>query len=320
MTSVSMQLVEGTDVRRFYGLAPLSLRPSIEAGHVPPNFLLLALYAGGQPAGLLTSFVAPCSQSAVLRSVAVGPRFRRRGFATTLMLHFEEEVKRRGYSLMELTLMRDEASVPESIQGMLRNAGWPAVTPTSLNCTAEFASISQAPWMAERDIGQDFDYCLWREVGAAKRSEILGRQQQQSYFACDLSPFLFEEEIDLSTSLALLHRGAVVGWCIMRRIDEVTTQCASLFVEQQYQKMGRAVWLLARCIDLHRHTLMHNGLFDVKLERPAMVSFVCRRMRPYLKSIRYTSRARKEVDSTPRLSAPWAREGNAAPVEAVVCV
>jgi GNAT superfamily N-acetyltransferase len=297
---VNIQTLTLTQAWRFRGLAPGSLRASLEEGELPHDLLLLGLYAGGQPAGLLVGRIAEDAQGApeapvaCIQSIAVARSSRRQGFATQLLQHFEQSAAHLGASTMRITYVSD-GRLPAPVQGLLHKAGWPLLRPSALYCATDFKTLSRAPWMNPDKRAPGFEYCLWSELTPSERQSILARQAKESYFADDLSPFLLEEQMVRSTSVALRYHGEVVGWSILRRIDDATAQCCSLFVEERFQRLGRALMPLARSLQLHGQIAMQNFLFDVKLERPAMVAFVERRMRPYLTALRYVARAEKPV-------------------------
>ncbi len=76
-----------------------------------------------------------------------------------------------------------------------------------------------------------------------------------------------------------------MGWVITHRLAPDTIRYTCSFVRQDLQKMGRIIPLYVKAIQLQAKAGIPKGIWTVPFIYTSMVSFVQKRMAPYMISI-----------------------------------
>jgi GNAT superfamily N-acetyltransferase len=268
-----------------------------------PDLIGVAASIGGHPAGFAVASIREDDRRiADVCSVTVGLAHRRRGIATALLQRMEEEAGISGCGALVCKYMTNRPATA-AVEALLRKSGWSPGEQRMLFCESDFATITQAPWMAQRDFPAGYEPFLWATLTSAEREDILDRQRRDPWFPETLTPFWMEDTIEPVSSLGLRYHGEIAGWCVSHRVRSDTIRYSRLFVRRELQGLARAVPLLARSIYCHEHTEVDKAIFDVAAQNTLMLRFVERRMKPYLKSM-YWSLQSTKIFADPRVSAP----------------
>jgi GNAT superfamily N-acetyltransferase len=267
-----------------------------------PDLIAVAASIGGHPIGFALAAIREDDRRIVdVCSVIVAPAHRRRGIATAILQRLEEEAGIARCQALVGKYMTDRPSTA-AVEALLRKSGWSQAERRMLFCESDFATITQAAWMHQRDFPDGYEPFLWATLTAAEREDILERQRRNPWFPETLTPFWMEDSIEPVSSLGLRYRGEIAGWCISHRVNIDTIRYSRLFVRREFQGLARAIPLLARSIYCHENTEVDKAIFDVAAPNALMLRFVERRMKPYLKSMYWS------VQSCKIFSAPSGEE------------
>lgn len=258
-----------------------------------PDLIGVAAHSGGHPVGFaLASVRAADRRIADLLSVSVAVPQRRRGYGAALLGQMEEAMRNRSCIAAAAIYMTNK-SYTEAVEGLLDKAGWSEAERRMLFCESDFATITKAPWMAQRAFPDGYEPFLWSTLSPAERQGILDRQCREQWYPETLTPFWMEDTIEPVSSLGLRYGGEIVGWCISHRVNRDTIRFARLFVRREFQGTARAIPLLAQSIYRHENTEVDKAIFDVAPHNDIMLRFVERRMKPYLLKMYWTMQRRK---------------------------
>jgi GNAT superfamily N-acetyltransferase len=284
----------------FAGLAFPQMRMQLRTGTAAEDVIAIGASVFGAPVGLLLAQLRS-GKPAEVKSVVVAREHRRIGIATCLFEALEQELGERAcLSASMVCFSRVQPRL--AIEGLLRKSGWTPLEARGMCCATEFPLISQAPWMRYRQLPAGFESRLWSALDNEQHSYVVESQRRHPWYPEVLSPFVDGHDVETDTSLALIHSGEVVGWCMFHCVNDGATQCKSLFVRQELQNRGVAIALLVRAIELHRNLRRQTFLFDVSFDKVKMIRFVERRMLPYLKSVWTISRSSKRFNGEPSRS------------------
>ena len=170
---------------------------------------------GPFPCGLAIGVPGP-NADFELASFYVLPLYRRQGLGTRLLDELEQafvaEGCRKGASFVTVK--------PEDQSPLLflRHAGWPDVRVTGLNCRTTIEKAFETAWLVNARLPDPFEIVAWDEVDEAARKKISSTIGDLA--PPDLSPFVFERDAHLPTSVALRDKrdGRVRGWIITHQI------------------------------------------------------------------------------------------------------
>ncbi|MBD8891260.1 GNAT family N-acetyltransferase [Roseibium litorale] len=241
---------------------------------------------GGFPCGLAVGVPGP-NADFELASLYVLPLYRRQGLGTRLLREMEQAFVAEGCRTgASYVTVKPEDQSPLHF---LRSAGWPNLRVTGLNCRTTIEKAFETSWLVKARLPDPFEVIAWQEVDEAARARISAAIGGLS--PPDLSPFVFEGDAHLPTSVALRDKrdGRVRGWIITHQIgaDLIRWTCSFVAPELQHQAMIIPLWLACAKRQKALGTVA-RFCFTVSMDQPRMAKFVARRMKPKLEEMNYS--------------------------------
>jgi GNAT superfamily N-acetyltransferase len=263
-----------------------ALQPLLENFVTNDSIVAIGAAYSEHPIGLALAKVGSDEQgedSAEILSIFVAASHRCRGIGKALLTAMEDELYQRGCRKILLVYRTGKPTTP-ALECLLQQCQWSTPQTRLLMFQATPKRMMEAPWIHKVSLPTSFSIFLWTELTKTERMIIQHNQEIKQWYPESLSPFQDEEIIESSNSLGLRYKGEIVGWMITHRFAPDTIRYTALFVRQDFQKMGRAISLLAKAINLHNSSNIPEGLFVVDPENKFMLRFVNRHMAPYLTS------------------------------------
>jgi acetyltransferase (GNAT) family protein len=282
----------------FTGVALAGLRPILERVAGLPNVVGVGATMLGTPIGLAVAVILPGRTTARLLTLFVAPAYRRAKIGVALMQHVESDLRARGSNTIEALVPGDAAGAC-ALDRFFSSLGWAAPTLDSVRCVAEHRRMLSAPWLqATADQPNGYDVLPWVDLSGEERESIRSRQAEHQWFPPDLDPFHHERMLDAATSLALRHRGEVVGWMITHRVSPAELSYTCGFVRADLARRGRFIPLLRAA--LRREVgvapdVEHIGIWSTPAHHASMVRFERTHMAPFCRAIVETRRYLGEI-------------------------
>jgi GNAT superfamily N-acetyltransferase len=213
-------------------------------------------------------------------SLFVMPGHRRRGVGHALLEHMEAALRGKRYRSIQVNYQDDWVNTA-ALDELMKTCGWSSPRPVMLQCKGSMQGIAAAEWLDRHALPDDFQIFPWSDLTAVERSDILNRQRCAAWYPPELTPFQEENRIEYLNSLGLRHNGEVVGWMITHRLDANTIQYTSLFVRKEFQRLGRAIPLLAEAIRRQMPSGIERGVCQIHLDSLPMIRYMKRRIWPH---------------------------------------
>jgi GNAT superfamily N-acetyltransferase len=262
------------------------LQPFLKDLSKYPSIIAIGCARSGYPIGLAIASVIKYQDgdvSAELLSIFVSNDYRSCGVGTALLTAIENELYQIDCRRIILVYRTGKPTTP-ALEHILKKCHWSLPQTQLLICKATLNSIIDAPWIHRYTLPAVFSTFLWSELTHDERIAIQNKQEVEKWYPESLSPFQESQIIEPLNSLGLRYNGEVVGWMITHRLATDTIRYTALFVTEEFQKMGRAISLLAEAIHLQNNSNIPKGIFCVKPENQPMCGFIKRRMAPYITS------------------------------------
>jgi Acetyltransferase (GNAT) family len=258
-----------------------------------PAKLTYSLIVNGQPAGLALGALRPGGDADLL-SLYVAPNFRGRGLAGRLLSGFEAEVYARAAQRLVGTYTYDPEAA-DHIGTLLKTQGWLLSSPRMLVCRAN-RRLLEAPWM-QRPMETTYEITPWSTVTPAERTLL---EERKSSIPETLYPFPWEREfypLEPGNSLALRENGCLRGWILTHRINAQTVRYTCAYVDDSRQRLALGIDLIAEAArrQVQLFGTETRGIWATPYKYSRMISFIRRRMAPYLESIRESVQASKPL-------------------------
>jgi GNAT superfamily N-acetyltransferase len=234
-----------------------------------------------QPVGLALAQISPDGDFAKVLSIFVDASHRCTGVGTALLTHLEQVLLQQGCTSANLVYTTGKPTTP-ALECLLQKCGWSSPELRTFIGKATAKRVMEAPWMHRYSLPSTFTIFPWCQLTPDERIAILRQQEAEEWYPENLSAFAQEENIELLNSLGLRYKGQVVGWMITHRIAPDTIRYTSLFVKKELQQMGRAIPLLAESIKLQYSSGIPNCIWMVLSDNAPMLSFMRRRLAPYM--------------------------------------
>ena len=255
----------------------------------------------GRPSGMVLADMMD-GQTAEVLSVFVGKEFRNQGIGKALMTELEKELATRGCNRVFGIYTANKPSA-RGLESLLEKCGWEPPEPRQVICTSKGEDVERmmkSDWMNRYRLPKNFVIFPWTELTAEESEEIRAWPDDPPYYHWGLSPFLEEgTAFEPVNSLGLRYKDEIAGWMITTRVARDTLRYERLFVRKEFQRMGRAIPLLAESIRrqyAHEgHIPTKGGIWIAQADNMPMVQFIRKRMGPYLTSLIETKQSFKSL-------------------------
>jgi GNAT superfamily N-acetyltransferase len=274
-----------------------SLRQRIQTQRLHEPLFTVAVCRGAEPVGLALAHAAPNQKTAEMISLYVRRDHRGRGLSRPLLAGMERLLVRQGCRNVQLAYRADWPARP-LLEHRLRQLGWtPPVGNLMLGKfnVPEAADVWRESPLCQMRLPEGFQIISWTEVTQTELESLAGRDSGGDSEA--LAPLEEPERIEPLNSLALRHRGQIIGWIVTHRLDARTIQYTRLHVDPPHQRLGRGLPLLAAAIQKQIEAGIPLGVFQVRADNPRMQQLIHRRLLTCLVTWTESRRSEKQLDS-----------------------
>jgi ribosomal protein S18 acetylase RimI-like enzyme len=242
----------------------------------------VAAIVAGQMVGLVVAELltdalrVPAGHRADVISLYVDPDHRQQGIATQLLRYLEAALRQLNCPQVQVRYPVSELT-NNGLETILHHQGWQSPKMDFLITKSTIEALKQAPWVYQYPLPPQFTVFPWSELTAAERDRI---QQRQAY-PDSLNPFTDDPRLEPINSLGLRYQGEVIGWTLNHRVAFDTIRYSTLFVETQFQRMGRGFSLLTEAVKRHIESGIPYATSAVASDNLAMLNCADRYYRPY---------------------------------------
>ena len=238
-----------------------------------------------KPVALVLAEIWPHINFARIHSIFVLPTYRCHGIGTVLLARLEKELLSRGCNKIKIRCKTGKP-ITIALERLLQKCNWSLPKPIRIVCKSDWDTIANAPWLyIKYRIPRDMVIFPWAEITTQERALLQQTQKAKPWIEEGLNPFQHEENFEPLNSLGLRYQGQVVGWLLTERIAPDTISYDCMYVQEDFQRMGRGIALVVHAIQLQAQAQISRGIWYVDVENVPMICFVKKRMASYLTSI-----------------------------------
>ncbi|MCG8435808.1 MAG: GNAT family N-acetyltransferase [Gammaproteobacteria bacterium] len=246
------------------------------------------------PVGLALA-VPQDAETMELLSLFTLPKHRGRGIAGKLLTALEQRLREAGIKQLHC-VYTEKPDTTEAVERLIEKHGWNAPRPRMLLCKSNYSLIKQAPWWNRFTLPAEYQLFPWADVNKAEARDVVKRQQKEHWVPDLLMP---SEDDDpyAANSLAMRHENKIVGWCLCHQMNTVKVRYTKLFVHRDLQR--RLLMLPMLCAAIEKQVELvgefAQATWTTPFELQGMITFIKRRMRPYLLSADRTMGTGKQL-------------------------
>uniref|UniRef100_A0A0C1R732 N-acetyltransferase domain-containing protein n=1 Tax=Tolypothrix bouteillei VB521301 TaxID=1479485 RepID=A0A0C1R732_9CYAN len=271
------QWVYNLTVDNIVEFEPLSF-PSIkkrwQSTRVRGHLAGVAAFLNAKMVGLIIVELLPNAVEII--SFFVIPECRYQGIGNQLLKHVEQALIKLKAPQIQVKYRVTELTT-SALESILKKQEWQPPQTDFILFKSNRDNILQAPWLNQYSLPDKFTIFPWVELTEADKASIIKRQAYPEL----LSPFSPDIRLEPLNSLGLRYQGEVVGWVINHRIDSDTVRYSIMFVEERFQKMGRAISLLIESINIQVNSNIFYGTLAVSSSNQPMLKWCDRYLKPY---------------------------------------
>ncbi|MCP4373574.1 MAG: GNAT family N-acetyltransferase [Deltaproteobacteria bacterium] len=247
-----------------------------------------------QTIGLILAVSHPDGDSVEVLSLFVALEHRRQGLGLTLLTTLENILANKNCNRLNLVYQTNWPDIA-AIEGLLQKSGWSLPQTHMLLCKTTATQISKAPWLQKTyNLPNPLTIFPWANLTLVER-QTLQHQQAKPWFPPILTPFQEEDKVEWLNSLGLRTQHQIVGWMITHRLKPDTIQYSALFVRPPYQNLGAGTFLLVEAIRRQFVADIPKGVFMINIKDKAMLTFMQRRLQPYLTALAESRQVSKQL-------------------------
>jgi GNAT superfamily N-acetyltransferase/SAM-dependent methyltransferase len=252
----------------------------------------VALNEGG-PAGLGLAHLAMGGEPAHILSLFVAPSYRHQGVAGQLLERLTSQLSQLGEDVAVAVYPAGKESTPV-VERLLAHQGFGTPKPSLYLYRAgrqSYATLLQASWMRKHSLPSGYEVFNWAEATAADHT-IAREYENSPGFPGGTSAFQEVDKIDHEMSLGLREHGRLVGWLLAHRIAPDVVRQTCVYVHPGTAVKGLGVRLLAESFRRHIALADRRGedlkaSWGIKAANP-MCAFFQRRIAPHLPGLSVT--------------------------------
>ncbi|MBD2082607.1 GNAT family N-acetyltransferase [Leptolyngbya sp. FACHB-17] len=263
-----------TNCQEFEALTFPSLQKRWQTHQQRGNLGGVVAIVGGVMVGLAIVDLFP--EGAEVLSLFVVPEYRQHGIGAQL-LHYVETALRRLKCPQVQIRYRVSDLTNQALEAILNHQGWQAPKTDFLITKTTIEALKQAPWVYQYPLPPKFTVFPWLELTKAERGGILHRRSYPE----SLNPFHSDPRLEPINSLGLRYQGEVVGWTINHRVATDTIRYSTMYVEPQFQRLGRGFSLLTEAIKRQIESGIPYATTAVSSENLPMLRCTDRYYKPY---------------------------------------
>lgn len=286
--------LDAFSIREYETLIYPSWRTHLPSLTNSKSIIAVGAAIASKPIGLGVAKLVSESNQAQVLSLYVKPMYRNNGVGSALLHRLEMALVQSGCTNIELSSMRNGTTTP-ALKQLLHKQGWSHSQAKMLVCYSTAQKLQNAPWLYAYPLPASFSSFPLVELTQAEYQTIERQQAIEPWYPESLSPFKGEMPVEPLTSLGLRYQGQVVGWIATHQIAPDTIRYTSLFVRKDLQIMGRGISLLAEAIKRQVNSEISQCTCTVSVDNKAMMSFVKRRLAPFLTHTREIERSHLSV-------------------------
>ncbi|MGD1922073.1 MAG: GNAT family N-acetyltransferase [Pleurocapsa sp.] len=230
------------------------------------------------------------NKQAQIISFLVLPQHRHQGIGEELIKSLSNYLQPR---CQQITINYQDTEITKTaLEPILARQKWRSPETTFALFQTDRENITQAPWLYKYSLPNSFSIFPWIELTFKEKAEYA----QRCNYPPSLSPLTKDPRLESLNSLGLRYGGKVIGWCLTHRINAQTIRYSTMYVEPQFQKLGRGISLVAEAI---KKQLEHKNIpyfkWSVAAENQAMLSFSQRHLVPYCTFVSESRCAVKDI-------------------------
>ncbi len=266
----------------------------------------LVAYGGleffGAPFALGLAIRSSDGRSGWIQSIFVSSEFRNQGIGSALLERLGADLHAHGCRNLT-ALYRAGQSSTRIFEHMLCKRNWDDPMPHSCVCYLTrngYLRILKSPWMQRNVLGATMRIVPWHEIGDDALADLRRRQEQHPFVDDSVWPSSDNlNNLDPSTSLALLKGDELIGWMLNKRLSPGLLYYTALFADARYRNRGVGLQLLAESI--HRHYALEghlptlSAIWEFYGDNLAMMRVNRRRLAPFVDTFTENRKATKTI-------------------------
>lgn len=218
-------------------------------------------------------------------SIFVIPKYRNRGVGKELITRVERQCKKRGLESIEIVYTENNSTF--SLENILKNRNWTPLRKRLKICRGLVKNIKDAAWLNYKITSSEYKVFPWKDFRDREKRELQKDQHRYPWYPLELCPFAEEDTIYYPSSFGLSHKGKIIGWMITNRLNSEIIRYSSLFIKQEFQGKGFAIYMLASAINNQIYMAeASEALFSIKADNEYMLKLAEKHLMPFLNSIK----------------------------------
>jgi len=255
------------------------------------NLIPIGINLLGRPIAFLLANLE--DQKIHIYSLFVEKTFRRQGLASLLLSTLNQYAKNNHIKKLSLSYVINR---PEShlIESFLQAHQWSKPIPEMFLCHVEGIKVVEmlkSDWMNRYQLPDKFKLFPWSEITPKEFSALI----ENPFYIPEYTPEF--ENFETLNSLGLRYQGEIIGWMLTKAYKPNVILYHNLFIKKEYQKLGRAIPLLAASIkkQCQYNPHLQGGIWQTKAHNKPMIRFIKRCLAPFSEEIKETCLVYKDV-------------------------
>lgn len=227
-----------------------------------PSLESIRMYAAYDPdlAGLIIGEFFPETDRALLQSIKVFEKHRRKGIGTKLLRQLEETVRHENIS--SLTTNFEETEAHEAFSRLLDKSNYSKPIPLLIRYFFDIPSFHPSWYDHPHPFKKGFTLHPFHEITEEEKNWI-HTFTEQGAIPSELNPFSFEYPIEPINSVLLRQEGKLIGWMATHRTAKDIINYSSLYIWHDFRMRNLGVPLLAHSIKLHQMSPIRYATFEL---------------------------------------------------------
>jgi GNAT superfamily N-acetyltransferase len=203
--------------------------------HLPKTAVALVATVDGVRAGFALALVDRSGKSGTIHALEVVEAFRNFGIGSRLLMEVERRLREAGCDSCRVEQYEDIRERTESVE-FAKNREYRMESTLLRQFVLSTEAMVAQRWVVENcRLPDGAELFPWAQLSAEERNELKIRSD---LYPPGMSPFLFEDRIDLEFSVGMRIGGKVAGWLIMEKLAPDMMLYRTMYVVPEFERLG----------------------------------------------------------------------------------
>jgi GNAT superfamily N-acetyltransferase len=243
--------------------------------YLPKTAVALTAEADGVRTGIALAVLDKSGKLGTVHALHVAEPFRQQGIGSRLLVETENRLREAGCERIQVELYEDLRASHTEPLAFAQNREYAMERSILRQFVLSTNAMVVQPWVIDNcRLPEGGELFPWRELTESERIELRARTD----IPPSMSPWLYEDRIDMEWSVGMRLEGRIAGWLLMERTQPDTMLYRTMYMLPEYERLGAGFLMATEATRVPGFTTQYPFItFKIVESNRSMVRLIERR-------------------------------------------